>query len=167
MVPPNISGELSFLVEEGDYTIIDEIYRLKINNKEKSFSMLQKWPVTKSRPFKRRNMPQEPLITGIRVIDLLFPITKGGTIGVPGGFGTGKTVIQHSLAKWCDADVVLYVGCGERGNEIADVLNQFSELIDPQTVQTELRRHPTCLCVKLVVRFFPHLPRCQPEIIPR
>jgi len=140
MVPPNISGELSFIVEEGDYTIIDEIYRLKINNKEKSFSMLQKWPVTKSRPFKRRNMPQEPLITGIRVIDLLFPITKGGTIGVPGGFGTGKTVIQHSLAKWCDADVVLYVGCGERGNEIADVLNQFSELIDPQTGHPLLER---------------------------
>ena len=140
MVPPNISGELSFLVEEGDYTIIDEIYRLKINNKEKSFSMLQKWPVTKSRPFKRRNMPQEPLITGIRVIDLLCPITKGGTIGVPGGFGTGKTVIQHSLAKWCDADVVLYVGCGERGNEIADVLNQFSELIDPQTGRPLLER---------------------------
>jgi len=140
MIPPNISGELTFLADEGDFTIIDEIYKLKINNKEKSFSMLQKWPITISRPFMERKSPIEPLITGIRVIDLLFPISKGGTIGVPGGFGTGKTVIQQSLAKWCDADVVVFVGCGERGNEIADVLKQFSELIDPKTDQPLLNR---------------------------
>ncbi|KKM13841.1 hypothetical protein LCGC14_1712120, partial [marine sediment metagenome] len=118
MVPPNIRGTLSYLASEGDYTIIDEIYRINIDGKEKSFSMLQKWPITTSRPFKERMVPKEPLITGMRVIDLLFPIAKGGTIGVPGGFGTGKTVIQQSLAKWCNADVLVYVGCGERGNEI-------------------------------------------------
>jgi V/A-type H+-transporting ATPase subunit A len=140
MVPPNIAGVLTFIAQEGDYTITDEIYRLEIDNKKKSFSMLQKWPVNKARPFKSRKIPDEPLITGIRVIDLLFPITKGGTIGVPGGFGTGKTVIQQSLAKWCNADVVVYVGCGERGNEIADVLDQFSELIDPQTQRPLLER---------------------------
>jgi len=140
MVPPDIEGILSFLAKEGDYTIVDEIYRLKIDIKEKSFSMIQKWPVNKPRPFKERKIPSEPLITGIRVIDLLFPITKGGTMGVPGGFGTGKTVIQQSLAKWCNADVIVFVGCGERGNEIADVLTQFSELIDPQTERPLLER---------------------------
>jgi len=140
MIPPNISGKLTFLADEGEFTIIDEIYKLKINNEEKSFSMLQKWPITISRPFMERISPKEPLITGIRVIDLLFPITKGGTIGVPGGFGTGKTVIQQSLAKWCDADIILFIGCGERGNEIADVLKQFSELIDPKTGQSLLDR---------------------------
>jgi len=140
MVPPDIEGILSFLAKEGDYTIVDEIYRLKIDIKEKSFSMIQKWPVNKPRPFKERKIPSEPLITGIRVIDLLFPITKGGTMGVPGGFGTGKTVIQQSLAKWCNADVIVFVGCGERGNEIADVLTQFSELIDPQTERALLER---------------------------
>jgi len=140
MIPPNTSGKLTFIVEEGDYTIIDEIYTVKMNGEEKSFSMLQKWPITIARPFKERKIPNEPLITGIRVIDLLFPITKGGTIGVPGGFGTGKTVIQQSLAKWCDADIIVFVGCGERGNEIADVLTQFSELIDPTTNQPLLNR---------------------------
>ncbi len=140
MIPPSITGILSYIAQEGDYTIKDEIYRLKIGNEEKSFSMLQKWPVNKARPFKQRRIPSEPLITGIRVIDLLFPITKGGTIGVPGGFGTGKTVIQHCLAKWCNADIIIFVGCGERGNEIADVLTQFSELIDPQTKRPLLER---------------------------
>jgi len=140
MLPPNNSGKLTFIVEEGDYTIIDEIYKLEMDNKEVSFSMLQKWPINIARPFKERRIPNEPLITGIRVIDLLFPITKGGTIGVPGGFGTGKTVIQQSLAKWCDADIIVFVGCGERGNEIADVLKQFSELIDPKSNQPLLNR---------------------------
>ncbi|MCK4380462.1 MAG: V-type ATP synthase subunit A [Candidatus Lokiarchaeota archaeon] len=140
MLPPNNSGKLTFIVEEGDYTIIDEIYKLEMDNKEVSFSMLQKWPINNARPFKERRIPNEPLITGIRVIDLLFPITKGGTIGVPGGFGTGKTVIQQSLAKWCDADIIVFVGCGERGNEIADVLKQFSELIDPKSNQPLLNR---------------------------
>jgi len=140
MIPPTISGELTFLVDEGEFTITDKIYKLKIDNEEKTFSMLQKWPITIPRPFRERILAHEPLITGIRVIDLLFPITKGGTIGVPGGFGTGKTVIQQSLAKWCDADVIVFVGCGERGNEIADVLKQFSELIDPKSGQPLLDR---------------------------
>ena len=140
MIPPNISGRLTYLANEGDYTIEQELYRLEIGQEVKSFSMMQKWPITTSRPFKERMLPGEPLITGIRVIDLLFPITKGGTIGVPGGFGTGKTVIQQSLAKWCDADVIIFVGCGERGNEIADVLKQFSEIIDPKSGQPLLNR---------------------------
>jgi V/A-type H+-transporting ATPase subunit A len=140
MVPPNINGKISYITSEDDYTTEDEIYRLIINNKEKSFTMLQKWPVNKSRPFLERGEPKEPLITGMRVIDLLFPITKGGTIGVPGGFGTGKTVIQQSIAKWCNADVIIFVGCGERGNEIADVLKQFTELIDPKSERPLLER---------------------------
>jgi len=140
MVPPNVSGKLSFVATEGDYTIEQEIYRILTAGKEIPFVMLQRWPVNKSRPFKERMLPGEPLITGIRVIDLLFPITKGGTFGVPGGFGTGKTVILQSLAKWCDADVLLHVGCGERGNEIADVLKQFSEIIDPKSGQPLLNR---------------------------
>ncbi|MFX0083433.1 MAG: V-type ATP synthase subunit A [Candidatus Hodarchaeota archaeon] len=140
MVPPYTSGILTYLVGEGDYTIEQEIYRLKNGQEEKSFSMMQKWPITTPRPFKERLLPDEPLITGIRVIDLLFPITKGGTFGVPGGFGTGKTVIQQSLAKWCDADIILYIGCGERGNEIADVLKQFTELVDPKSKRPLLER---------------------------
>jgi len=140
MIPPNISGKLTYLAREGDYTIEQEIYRLEMGKEVKSFSMMQKWPITTSRPFKERMLPDEPLITGIRVIDLLFPITKGGTFGVPGGFGTGKTVIQQSLAKWCDADVILFIACGERGNEVADVLKQFSEIIDPKSSQPLLNR---------------------------
>ncbi|NVM34864.1 MAG: V-type ATP synthase subunit A [Candidatus Lokiarchaeota archaeon] len=133
MVPPYFSGKLSFISSEGDYTILDEIYRLKINGEEKSFSMLQKWPITVNRPYSKKEDPTEPLITGMRVTDLLFPIAKGGTIAIPGGFGTGKTVIQQSLAKWCDADIIVFVGCGEPGNEIANILKQFSELKDSKT----------------------------------
>jgi len=140
MIPLEETGILSYIREEGEYTIEDEIYRLKRNNSEKSFNMIQYWPVTKSRPFFKRDVPKEPLITGIRVIDLLFPIAKGGTVAVPGGFGTGKTVIQQSLAKWCNADVIIFVGCGERGNEIADVLKQFSEIIDPKSGRPLLER---------------------------
>jgi V/A-type H+-transporting ATPase subunit A len=141
MVPLGISGELTYIIEEGNYTINDEIYKIKQNGKkEKSFSMLQRWPITKSRPYIKRIRPKEPLITGIRVIDLLFPVVKGGTVAVPGGFGTGKTVTQQSLAKWSNADVIVFVGCGERGNEIADVLKQFSEIRDPNTGRLLLER---------------------------
>ncbi|MFX0030061.1 MAG: V-type ATP synthase subunit A, partial [Candidatus Hermodarchaeota archaeon] len=140
LVPFGITGKLSYIVSEGDYIITDEIYKVETKISEKSFSMLQKWPITKSRPYKRRGSPVEPLITGTRVIDLLFPIAKGGTVAVPGGFGTGKTVIQQSLAKWCNADVIIFVGCGERGNEIADVLKQFSEIIDPKSGRPLLER---------------------------
>ena len=141
MVPLGFSGELTYTVEEGNYTITDEIYRIKQKGKkENSFSMLQRWPITKSRPYIKRITPKEPLITGLRVIDLLFPVVKGGTVAVPGGFGTGKTVTQHSLAKWSNADIIVFVGCGERGNEIADVLKQFSEIADPHTGRPLLER---------------------------
>ena len=140
MVPPYHSGTLSFISDEGDYTIIDEIYKLKINSQEKSFSMMQKWPITVNRPYARKENPNEPLITGMRVIDLLFPIAKGGTTAIPGGFGTGKTVIQQSLAKWSNADVVVFIGCGEPGNEIANILKQFSEIINPRTGRPLLER---------------------------
>ncbi|MHA1641443.1 MAG: V-type ATP synthase subunit A [Promethearchaeota archaeon] len=140
LVPPGESGKIYSIVDEGDYTIIDEIYGLKEGDQIKPFIMLQKWPITKSRPVKRKLKPNIPLITGLRVIDLLFPVVKGGTVAVPGGFGTGKTVIQQSLAKWCNADVIIFVGCGERGNEIADVLKQFAELIDPKSGRPLLER---------------------------
>ncbi len=140
MVPPGISGKITHIVKGGQYHIDDEIYRLKIKNEEQSFTMIQKWPITEGRPFIKKLNLNEPLLTGLRVIDLLFPIAKGGSVAVPGGFGTGKTVIQQSLAKWCDADVIIFVGCGERGNEIADVLQQFSELKDPRTGKTLLNR---------------------------
>lgn len=140
LAPPMVSGILTYIVEEGDYLIIDEIYRLKNKSEENSFNMIQKWSVTKSRPFKKKISPFEPLITGTRIIDILFPIAKGGTVAVPGGFGTGKTVIQQSLAKWCDADIIIFIGCGERGNEIADTLKEFSKIIDPKTNRPLLER---------------------------
>ncbi|MFX0031479.1 MAG: V-type ATP synthase subunit A [Candidatus Hodarchaeota archaeon] len=140
LVPVQYSGILSFIVDEGDYVITDEIYGLKENGKEHSLNMLQKWPITISRPYKKRISLEEPLITGIRVIDLLFPIAKGGTVAVPGGFGTGKTVIQQSLAKWSDADIIVFVGCGERGNEIADVLKEFLKIIDPKSGRPLIER---------------------------
>ena len=140
MIPPGIIGTLTFIASKGEYTILDNIYKVKIQGEERSFNMLQKWPVTKSRPFLRKLSPIEPLNTGTRVIDLLFPIAKGGTVAVPGGFGTGKTVIQQTLAKWCDANIIIFVGCGERGNEIADSLKEFSKLIDPRTERPLLER---------------------------
>jgi V/A-type H+-transporting ATPase subunit A len=140
MVPLSFSGKITFIAPEGDYTIIDEIFRLENENIEHSFQMLQKWPITKRRPYKRKEDPSEPLITGIRVIDLLFPMAKGGTTAIPGGFGTGKTVIQQLLAKWCNADIIVFIGCGEPGNEIANILKQFSENIDPQSGKPLLER---------------------------
>jgi len=135
LVPPNASGILCYIAEEGDYKIEDNLYILKKDDKEVSYSMIQKWPINIKRPFVHRINPYEPLITGIRVIDLLFPIAKGGTVAIPGGFGTGKTILQHSIAKWCNADVIVYIGCGEPGNEIADILKQFIETIDPKSGQ--------------------------------
>ncbi|TFG17992.1 MAG: V-type ATP synthase subunit A [Promethearchaeota archaeon] len=140
LVPPGISGKIMSIAQKGEYTIKDEIYKLKLGEKEKSFTLLQKWPVFSKRPFTRKIQPQEPLITGLRVIDLLFPIVKGGTVAVPGGFGTGKTVIQQTLAKFCDADIIVFIGCGERGNEIADVLKQFSKIIDPKSGRPLIER---------------------------
>ncbi|MGV9200053.1 MAG: V-type ATP synthase subunit A [Promethearchaeia archaeon] len=144
MIPMGESGKLSFIVPEGNYCLLDTIYKIqekeKEKEKEKAFNMLQKCPVTEKRKYRSKLRPGEPLITGIRVIDLLFPIVKGGTVGVPGGFGTGKTVIQHSLAKWCNADIIVFIGCGERGNEIADLLDEFSHLNDPNTSRPLLER---------------------------
>ncbi|MFX1340236.1 MAG: V-type ATP synthase subunit A [Promethearchaeota archaeon] len=140
LIPPGESGFLSFIRDEGDYTIEDKIYTLQKDGKEKTYDMIQKWPITRKRPFYKKETPKVPLITGIRVIDLLFPVAKGGTVAVPGGFGTGKTVIQQSLAKWCDADVIVFVGCGERGNEIADSLKEFSKLVDPRSGRPLLER---------------------------
>ncbi|NVM45153.1 MAG: V-type ATP synthase subunit A [Candidatus Lokiarchaeota archaeon] len=140
MVPPSKSGILSFITDEGDYTIIDEIYTLKNDSDEKSYCMLQKWPVTKRKPFCEKEQPNEPLITGVRIIDLLFPVAKGGTFAVPGGFGTGKTILQQNIAKYCDADLIVFIGCGEPGNEIANALKQFRETVDPNTGHSLLER---------------------------
>ncbi|MFX1239464.1 MAG: V-type ATP synthase subunit A, partial [Promethearchaeota archaeon] len=140
MVPPGISGKLSFIEKEGEYTVARDIYKIKDAVQERRFNMIQKWPIYKNRPYKKSKRSREPLITGIRVIDLLFPLAKGGTVAVPGGFGTGKTVIQQSLAKWSNADIVIYCGVGERGNEIADVLHQFVKIVDPKSGRPLLER---------------------------
>jgi V/A-type H+-transporting ATPase subunit A len=133
LVPPNVQGKLVEIVEKGDYTIKDTIAKLESNGKQIELQMAQRWPVRKPRPHKQRLLPSVPLITGQRIIDTFFPIAKGGTATIPGGFGTGKTVTQHQLAKWSDADIIVYIGCGERGNEMVDVLTSFPELRDPRT----------------------------------
>jgi V/A-type H+-transporting ATPase subunit A len=140
LVPPNIRGELVYINDEGDYTIEDQLYEIQSGDTTKVFNMIQKWPVTKRRPFSKRLTINTPLITGQRVVDLLFPIAKGGTVAVPGGFGTGKTVLQQNIAKWSDADIIVFVSCGERGNEVADLLRQFPELTDPRTGNPLLER---------------------------
>ncbi|MDD5347589.1 MAG: V-type ATP synthase subunit A [Candidatus Omnitrophica bacterium] len=133
LVPPDIRGAIGMIVQEGDYTLNDRIATVIDAGQEKDVFMSQRWPVRKARPYRQRLPVSEPLLTGQRVIDTLFPIAKGGCVAVPGGFGTGKTVIQHQVAKWSDADIVIYVGCGERGNEMTDVLLNFPKLIDPRT----------------------------------
>ncbi|MFX1572950.1 MAG: V-type ATP synthase subunit A [Promethearchaeota archaeon] len=130
LIPHEISGKLSFVAEEGDYNITNEIYRIKSNGEELAFCMLETCPINVQRPFKKKIQPTKPLLTGIRTIDLLFPIAKGGTFAIPGGFGTGKTVIQESIAKYCNADVIVFIGCGEPGNEIAHIMKEFSENFD-------------------------------------
>ncbi|MFH0827763.1 MAG: V-type ATP synthase subunit A [Candidatus Omnitrophota bacterium] len=133
LLPPGIQGVLSWVIAEGDYCLDDKIAVVSDSGKEKEIFMFQRWPVRMPRPYKQKLSMDEPLLTGQRVIDTLFPIAKGGCVAVPGGFGTGKTVIQHQVAKWSDADIVIYVGCGERGNEMTDVLLNFPKLIDPRT----------------------------------
>lgn len=134
MIPPGKSGTVKWVASNGKYNVEETLIELETpNGKTEKIPMLQKWPVKKPRPFKKRIPVYMPLITGQRVIDMLFPIAKGGTAVVPGGFGTGKTMMQHQLAKWSDADIVVYIGCGERGNEIADVLESFPKLKDPKT----------------------------------
>ena len=132
LVPFGMKGRLKS-IREGDFTITDPIATLETEQGEKEIAMLQKWPVRKGRPYRKKLSPDQPLSTGQRVIDTLFPIARGGTAAVPGPFGSGKTVVQHQLAKWAEADIVVYIGCGERGNEMTDVLNEFPELKDPKT----------------------------------
>ena len=133
MVPPGKSGVVEW-VFSGEATITEPVYKLKeADGTVKEYPMLQTWPVRKARPYKSKLAPDEPMVTGQRVIDTLFPIAKGGTAAIPGGFGTGKTMTQHQIAKWADADIIIYIGCGERGNEMTQVLEEFSELTDPRT----------------------------------
>ena len=131
MVPNGISGTITE-ISEGNFNILEKIYSIKNKNKTYNQKLLSKWPIRIPRPYFKRLMPDRPLITGTRVFDLLFPVARGGVVAVPGGFGTGKTVVQHSLAKFADADVIVYIGCGERGNEMADLLNSFPKLEDPK-----------------------------------
>ena len=133
MVPSGISGTLCTLTS-GTYRVTDEIGRVRLaNGREQELTLMQKWPVREGRPYRKKHMPSAPLITGQRVLDSFFPVAKGGTACIPGPFGSGKTVVQHQLAKWSDCDVVVYIGCGERGNEMADVLREFPEIIDPRS----------------------------------
>lgn len=136
MVPIGMSGEITSITE-GLFTIIDDVCVLDGTVK---IQMLQKWPVRKGRPFKKKLNPDVPLLTGQRVIDTFFPVAKGGTAAIPGPFGSGKTVVQHQLAKWADTEIVVYVGCGERGNEMTDVLMEFPEIIDPATGESLMKR---------------------------
>lgn len=139
MVPNGIKGKIKD-IKEGSFTVEETIAVIETEKGEENLTMIQKWPVRKGRPYKKKVDPREPLVTGQRVIDTFFPITKGGTAAIPGPFGSGKTVVQHQLAKWADAQIVVYVGCGERGNEMTDVLMEFPELMDPTTGQSIMKR---------------------------
>ena len=140
LVPIGISGTIE-KISEGDYTVTDVIAVVKDESgKSHDVTLMQKWPVRRGRPYRQKQSPDTPLVTGQRVIDTLFPIAKGGVAAVPGPFGSGKTVVQHQLAKWAEADIVVYIGCGERGNEMTDVLNEFPELKDPKTGHSLMER---------------------------
>ena len=140
MVPPRMRGTVKS-ISEGDFTVSETIAELEGENGEEfKLTLMQKWPVRQGRPYKKKLSPDMPLITGQRVVDALFPIAKGGVAAIPGPFGSGKTVTQHQLAKWAEADIVVYIGCGERGNEMTDVLNEFPELIDPHTGKSLMER---------------------------
>ena len=134
MVPPDVSGEVTWAAGNGKHRVNDVIIKLRLENgAEMPLTMVQRWPIKTPRPVKKRLPITRPLITGQRIIDTMIPIGKGGTAAIPGGFGTGKTMTQHQLAKWCDADIIVYIGCGERGNEMTQVLEEFSALIDPRS----------------------------------
>ena len=139
MVPYGLKGTVKE-IKSGEFNITQTIAVLATEKGDKELSMLQKWPVRRGRPYKEKMSPSMPMITGQRVIDTLFPIAKGGVAAVPGPFGSGKTVVQHQLAKWADADIIVYIGCGERGNEMTDVLNEFPELKDPKTGEPLMKR---------------------------
>lgn len=140
MVPPKVKGEIKSIVDKGEFTIEDIIAVIKTSEGEKELKMLQKWPVRIGRPYKQKLDPDIPLITGQRILDTFFPIAKGGTAAIPGPFGSGKTVTQHQLAKWADAEIIVYVGCGERGNEMTEVLEEFPKLEDPKTGKSLMER---------------------------
>jgi V/A-type H+-transporting ATPase subunit A len=140
MVPPDLSGTLTWVAEQGEYTIEEPIARLRVGREEKEITMLQRWPVRRLRPYKSRLGVTTPLITGQRVLDTFFPVAKGGAAGIPGPFGSGKTVTQHSIAKWADAEVIVYIGCGERGNEMTEVLQEFPHLVDPRSGRPLMER---------------------------
>jgi len=139
MIPPGISGKL-IEIKEGSFTVEETIARVETTSGVKDITMMQKWPVRQGRPYKEKQAPFELMSTGQRVIDTFFPLAKGGTACVPGPFGSGKTVVQHQLAKWADADIIVYIGCGERGNEMTDVLMEFPELHDPRTGEALMKR---------------------------
>ena len=139
MVPPDVKGKVKEL-KSGEFTVTETIAVIETEKGDREVQLMQKWPVRKSRPYTEKLRPDKPLITGQRVIDAFFPIAKGGTAAVPGPFGSGKTVIQHQLAKWAEADIVVYIGCGERGNEMTDVLNEFPALVDPKTGRSLMER---------------------------
>ncbi|MDO4273937.1 MAG: V-type ATP synthase subunit A [Eubacteriales bacterium] len=139
MVPPNMKGTVKE-IKAGEFTVEEVVAVLTTEEGDKELTMMQKWPVRRGRPYKKKLPPEMPLVTGQRVVDTMFPIAKGGVAAVPGPFGSGKTVIQHQLAKWAEADIVVYIGCGERGNEMTDVLNEFPELKDPKTGESLMER---------------------------
>ncbi len=141
MVPPGLSGKVVYAAKNGKYKVDDEIIRLEdAQGTVHSLTLCQKWPIRRPRPAAKRLSPSRPMITGQRVLDTLFPIARGGTAAIPGGFGTGKTMTQHQIAKWCDADIIVYIGCGERGNEMTQVLEEFTALSDPRTGKSLMER---------------------------
>jgi V/A-type H+/Na+-transporting ATPase subunit A len=140
MVHPDDKGTITWVAEPGEYTVTEPIARLKMGREEKDLIMFQRWPVRRPRPFVRRLGHKVPLITGQRILDTFFPVSKGGAAGIPGPFGSGKTVTQHSIAKWADAQVIVYIGCGERGNEMTEVLQEFPHLVDPRTNRPLMER---------------------------
>ncbi len=139
LVPNGMGGQVT-AIQEGDFTIEQTVATLRTQSGKRNICMLRKWPVRRGRPYREKLAPASPMITGQRVVDTLFPIARGGVAAVPGPFGSGKTVVQHQLAKWADADIIVYVGCGERGNEMTDVLNEFPALKDPKTGQPIMKR---------------------------
>ena len=139
MVPYGVVGTVKS-ISGGEYTVTDTVYTVETKDGVREFTLMQKWPVRKGRPYAKKLSPDKPLITGQRVVDAMFPIAKGGVAAIPGPFGSGKTVTQHQLAKWAEADIVVYIGCGERGNEMTDVLNEFPELIDPHSGRSLMER---------------------------
>ncbi|MCE5282558.1 MAG: V-type ATP synthase subunit A, partial [Deltaproteobacteria bacterium] len=140
MVPPDISGSIQSIVDKGDYTLLDPVAVIETPTGAKEVTMLQRWPVRQPRPIRERLRIADPLITGQRIIDTFFPLGKGGAAAIPGGFGTGKTITQHQLAKWSDAEIIVFIGCGERGNEMTEVLREFPELEDPRSGRPLMER---------------------------